>query len=180
MIHVFVCKQHCKQTPLIQLNVPKWLVNCWVSFPVASLILIWICLTLSVFLSTAVTFTDEEKEQMRKFTNRSYVLDKATKYNVWLNLVDIILAYVYDVRTTEGEHNVSATFVYFLCETPIFLWFGGKMHKIKGWTQVTGLEALWTVCRAQQLNHTITDYKQRDTACNKKIIFNSHNKARIQ
>lgn len=61
--------------------------------------------------SPDVTFTDEEKEQMRKFTNRSYVLDKAARYNVWLSLVDIILAYIYDVRTTEGEHNVSAAFV---------------------------------------------------------------------
>ncbi|XP_058258724.1 protein SHQ1 homolog isoform X1 [Hemibagrus wyckioides] len=57
---------------------------------------------------TTVTFTDEEKEQMRKFTNRSYVLDKATRYHAWLSLVDIILAYVYDVRTTEGEHNVES------------------------------------------------------------------------
>ncbi|XP_053493004.1 protein SHQ1 homolog isoform X1 [Ictalurus furcatus] len=57
---------------------------------------------------STVTFTDEEKEQMRKFTNRSYVLDKATRYHVWLSLVDIILAYIYDVRTTEGEHNVES------------------------------------------------------------------------
>ncbi|KAL6458503.1 hypothetical protein MHYP_G00337330 [Metynnis hypsauchen] len=55
-----------------------------------------------------VTFMDDEKEQMRKFTNRSYPLDKATRYQVWLSLVDIILAYVYDVRTTEGEHNVES------------------------------------------------------------------------
>lgn len=55
-----------------------------------------------------VTFTNEEKEQMRKFTNRSYVLDKATRCQVWLSLVDIILAYIYDVRTTEGEHNVES------------------------------------------------------------------------
>lgn len=56
----------------------------------------------------AVIFTDDEKEQMRKFTNRSYLLDKATRHQVWLGLVDIILAYVYDVRTTEGEHNVES------------------------------------------------------------------------
>ncbi|XP_022518458.2 protein SHQ1 homolog [Astyanax mexicanus] len=56
----------------------------------------------------AVIFTDDEKEQMRKFTNRSYLLDKATRHQVWLGLVDVILAYVYDVRTTEGEHNVES------------------------------------------------------------------------
>ncbi|XP_043098092.1 protein SHQ1 homolog [Puntigrus tetrazona] len=57
---------------------------------------------------TSITFTEEEKEQMRKFTNRSYLLDKKARFHTWLGLVDIILAYVYDVRTTEGEHNVES------------------------------------------------------------------------
>lgn len=57
---------------------------------------------------TSVTFTEEEKEQMRKFTNRSYLLDNKARFHVWLSLVDIILAYIYDVRTTEGEHNVES------------------------------------------------------------------------
>ncbi|XP_050969387.1 protein SHQ1 homolog [Labeo rohita] len=62
----------------------------------------------SAHSETSITFTDEEKEQMRKFTNRSYLLDKKARFHVWLGLVDIILAYVYDVRTTEGEHNVES------------------------------------------------------------------------
>ncbi|XP_058635358.1 protein SHQ1 homolog isoform X2 [Onychostoma macrolepis] len=57
---------------------------------------------------TSITFTEEEKEQMRKFTNHSYLLDKKARFHAWLGLVDIILAYVYDVRTTEGEHNVES------------------------------------------------------------------------
>ncbi|XP_026855476.2 protein SHQ1 homolog isoform X2 [Electrophorus electricus] len=55
-----------------------------------------------------VTFTDEEKEQMRKFPNRSHLLDPATRRTIWLGLLDIVLAYVYDVRTTNGEHNVES------------------------------------------------------------------------
>ncbi|KAK7916359.1 hypothetical protein WMY93_012120 [Mugilogobius chulae] len=55
-----------------------------------------------------VLFTDEEKEQMRRFTNRSYLLDKTTRGQVWLSLVDILLAYCYEVRSTEGEHNVES------------------------------------------------------------------------
>uniref|UniRef100_A0A3P8QX23 Protein SHQ1 homolog n=2 Tax=Astatotilapia calliptera TaxID=8154 RepID=A0A3P8QX23_ASTCA len=55
---------------------------------------------------SAVPFTDDEKEQLRKFTNRSYLLDKASRYQAWLSLVDILLAYTYEVRSTEGEHNV--------------------------------------------------------------------------
>ncbi|KAL1272504.1 hypothetical protein QQF64_028366 [Cirrhinus molitorella] len=62
----------------------------------------------SMHSDTSITFTDEEKEQMRKFANRSYLLGKKARFHVWLGLVDIILAYVYDVRTTDGEHNVES------------------------------------------------------------------------
>lgn len=55
----------------------------------------------------AVAFTDEEKEQLRKFNNRSYLLDKAARNQAWLSLLDILLAYCYEVRSTEGEHTVS-------------------------------------------------------------------------
>uniref|UniRef100_G3PDD7 Protein SHQ1 homolog n=2 Tax=Gasterosteus aculeatus aculeatus TaxID=481459 RepID=G3PDD7_GASAC len=56
----------------------------------------------------AVSFTDDEKEQLRKFTNRSYLLDKASRHQAWLSLVDILLAYCYEARSTEGEHNVES------------------------------------------------------------------------
>uniref|UniRef100_A0A4W5NIP6 Protein SHQ1 homolog n=1 Tax=Hucho hucho TaxID=62062 RepID=A0A4W5NIP6_9TELE len=56
----------------------------------------------------AVSFTDDEKEQLRKFTNHSYILDKKSRFQVWLSLVDIILAYCYELRTTVGEHNVES------------------------------------------------------------------------
>lgn len=56
----------------------------------------------------AVSFTDDDKEQLRKFTNRSFVLGRRARQQVWLSLVDILLAYCYDVRTTEGEHSVES------------------------------------------------------------------------
>ncbi|CAJ1051266.1 protein SHQ1 homolog [Xyrichtys novacula] len=56
----------------------------------------------------SISFTENEKEQLRKFNNRSYLLDKAASCQVWLSLVDILLAYSYDVRSTEGEHNVES------------------------------------------------------------------------
>ncbi|XP_072308002.1 protein SHQ1 homolog [Eucyclogobius newberryi] len=55
-----------------------------------------------------VLFTDDEKEQLRRFTNRSYLLDKTIRRQVWLSLVDILLAYCYEVRSTDGEHNVES------------------------------------------------------------------------
>ncbi|KAM4612999.1 protein SHQ1 homolog [Polymixia lowei] len=53
-------------------------------------------------------FTATEKEQLRRFNNRSYLLDKSTRRQVWLSLVDVLLAYAYEVRFTEGEHNVES------------------------------------------------------------------------
>ncbi|MGH0152729.1 UNVERIFIED_CONTAM: hypothetical protein FKN15_023213 [Acipenser sinensis] len=55
-----------------------------------------------------VTFSEEEKEQLRKFTNKSYLLDKKGSQQVWISLVDIILAYAYEIRATEGETNVES------------------------------------------------------------------------
>lgn len=58
--------------------------------------------------STAVEFTDSDKEQMRRFSNRSFLLDKQARRATWLGLVDILLAYSYEIRVTEGEHNVES------------------------------------------------------------------------
>ncbi|XP_019741360.1 protein SHQ1 homolog, partial [Hippocampus comes] len=55
-----------------------------------------------------IQFSSEEKEQLRKFNNQSYLLDKTLRHQVWLSLVDIILAYCYEVRSTQGEHNVES------------------------------------------------------------------------
>ncbi|XP_078270008.1 protein SHQ1 homolog [Rhinoraja longicauda] len=56
-----------------------------------------------------VTFSGDEKEQLRKFTNRSYLLDKGSCQMVYTSLVDILLAYAYEVRTTEGETNTESS-----------------------------------------------------------------------
>lgn len=58
-------------------------------------------------VAAAVAFTGEEKEQLRRFHNRSYLLDSAARHQAWLSLLDILLAYCYEVRSTEGEHTVS-------------------------------------------------------------------------
>lgn len=55
-----------------------------------------------------VVFTEEQKEQMRRFSNRSFLLEKPARGQAWLGLVDLVLAYAYEVRTTEGEFNVES------------------------------------------------------------------------
>ncbi|MEE6502476.1 hypothetical protein FKM82_004531 [Ascaphus truei] len=55
-----------------------------------------------------VPFTAEEKEQMRKFTNKSHLLDKKSRHLAYLGLIDILLAYCYEICVTEGEKNVES------------------------------------------------------------------------
>uniref|UniRef100_A0A8C5R386 Protein SHQ1 homolog n=1 Tax=Leptobrachium leishanense TaxID=445787 RepID=A0A8C5R386_9ANUR len=52
-----------------------------------------------------VAFTESEKDQLRQFTNKSYLLDKKAERVAFLGLIDVLLAYCYEVRATEGERN---------------------------------------------------------------------------
>ncbi|XP_065543532.1 protein SHQ1 homolog isoform X2 [Lathamus discolor] len=58
---------------------------------------------------TVVVFSEEEREQLRKFTNKSYLLDKRSRHHVYLGLIDILLAYCYEVRVNEGDKNVESS-----------------------------------------------------------------------
>uniref|UniRef100_A0A2K5QRF7 Protein SHQ1 homolog n=1 Tax=Cebus imitator TaxID=2715852 RepID=A0A2K5QRF7_CEBIM len=55
-----------------------------------------------------VSFSEEEKYQLRKFVNKSYLLDKRACRQVYYSLIDILLAYCYETRVTEGEKNVES------------------------------------------------------------------------
>ncbi|XP_014802098.1 PREDICTED: protein SHQ1 homolog [Calidris pugnax] len=57
---------------------------------------------------TFVVFSEEEKEQLRKFTNKSYLLDKRSRHHVYLGLIDILLAYCYEICVNEGDKNVES------------------------------------------------------------------------
>ncbi|XP_065605960.1 protein SHQ1 homolog [Cyrtonyx montezumae] len=58
---------------------------------------------------TCVIFSEEEREQLRKFTNKSYLLDKRSRHHVYLGLIDILLAYCYEVCVNEGDKNVESS-----------------------------------------------------------------------
>lgn len=55
-----------------------------------------------------VTFSEDEKYQLRKFANKSYLLDKKAICQVYYGLLDILLAYCYETRVTEGEKTVES------------------------------------------------------------------------
>ncbi|NWZ92481.1 SHQ1 protein, partial [Nesospiza acunhae] len=56
-----------------------------------------------------VVFSEAEREQMRKFTNKSYLLDKRSRRHAYLGLIDILLAYCYEIRVNEGDKNVESS-----------------------------------------------------------------------
>ncbi|XP_071960099.1 protein SHQ1 homolog isoform X2 [Antedon mediterranea] len=55
-----------------------------------------------------VIFSDDEKEQMRKLPRREILHDKESDSVALLSLVDILFAYAYNYRTTEGDNNVES------------------------------------------------------------------------
>ncbi|XP_008586745.1 PREDICTED: protein SHQ1 homolog [Galeopterus variegatus] len=55
-----------------------------------------------------VSFSEEEKYQLRKFVSKSYLLDKRAHRQVYYSLIDILLAYCYETRVSEGEKNVES------------------------------------------------------------------------
>ncbi|KAL5460557.1 hypothetical protein EMCRGX_G034009, partial [Ephydatia muelleri] len=60
------------------------------------------------------------------------LLDKATRYSLYLGLVDIMFAFAYDYRTTEGEPNVESAWT--ICKISSTLsWlevFRGSVHEV--------------------------------------------------
>ncbi|XP_005885132.1 PREDICTED: protein SHQ1 homolog isoform X1 [Myotis brandtii] len=81
------------QILLLQLNTGR---NAW--------LLSWPNLILIIILS----FSEEEKCQLRKFVHKSYLLDKRAQRQVYYSLIDILLAYCYETRVNEGERNVES------------------------------------------------------------------------
>ncbi|XP_055993127.1 protein SHQ1 homolog [Sorex fumeus] len=55
-----------------------------------------------------VSFSEDEKYQLRKFVNKSYLLDKKAICQVYYGLLDILLAYCYETQVTEGEKTVES------------------------------------------------------------------------
>ncbi|KAJ3044288.1 Hsp90 cochaperone shq1 [Rhizophlyctis rosea] len=51
-------------------------------------------------------FTPQEQEQMRSLRNKQYLLDD--ERSIYLGLVDLLFAYCYNHRTTEGENTVES------------------------------------------------------------------------
>uniref|UniRef100_A0A224Z766 Protein SHQ1 homolog n=1 Tax=Rhipicephalus zambeziensis TaxID=60191 RepID=A0A224Z766_9ACAR len=53
-------------------------------------------------------FTEEEKSKMRNLPRKEYLLDRQLVVSLELGLVDILFAYAYNKRVTEGEDTVES------------------------------------------------------------------------
>lgn len=53
-------------------------------------------------------FTEEEKNKMRNLPRKEYLLDRQLVVSLELGLVDILFAYAYNKRVTEGEDTVES------------------------------------------------------------------------
>lgn len=113
-------------------------------------------------------FTDEDKEIMRNLPKKEYLIDN--RLSVYLGLVDIIFAYCYDIRSTEGEHNVEST------------WTISKLSSTLSWMDsFTSIEDTVTasyrrcLCYPLYRNWQFTVQVHRDTAhifnCGKERIL---------
>ncbi|EDV25406.1 uncharacterized protein TRIADDRAFT_2681, partial [Trichoplax adhaerens] len=56
----------------------------------------------------ACDIIDSTYDQLRELPNKEYLLDKLEDYQLLLGLIDIIFAYAYNYRTTEGENTVES------------------------------------------------------------------------
>ncbi|XP_006819470.1 protein SHQ1 homolog [Saccoglossus kowalevskii] len=70
-----------------------------------------------------VPFSEEEKEQMIKLPKKEYLsMDQETHSIVYFGLVDIIFAYIYNHRSTEGDNTVESAWT--ICKLSSTLsWF---------------------------------------------------------
>ncbi|CAH1264902.1 SHQ1 [Branchiostoma lanceolatum] len=64
-------------------------------------------------------FSEEEKEQLLRLPKREYLLDGKTLPVVCFGLVDILFAYCYNNRTTEGKDNVESAWT--VCKLSVTL-----------------------------------------------------------
>lgn len=53
-------------------------------------------------------FTNEEKEILRQLPNKEYLMSNEDNRIAMLNLLDILLSFTYDLKTTFGSHTVES------------------------------------------------------------------------
>lgn len=71
-----------------------------------------------------VKLTKQEQESLRKLGNKEFLLSKEDITSAWLSLVDIVYAFCYNHRTTQGDNTVESA------------WTVNKLSATLSWLQV--------------------------------------------
>lgn len=80
-------------------------------------------------------FTEEEQEKMIKLPKKKYLIEESVLPSVYLGLIDLLFAYAYNHRITEGENNVESS------------WNICKISSTLSWLEVfTNLEEVVVTC----------------------------------
>ncbi|XP_012561204.2 protein SHQ1 homolog isoform X1 [Hydra vulgaris] len=69
-------------------------------------------------------FTEDEKYQLMQLAQNDHILSKEDETMCFLSLVDILLSYCYDIRTTEAEHTTCSA------------WTISKLSSTLSWLEV--------------------------------------------
>ncbi|RWS21882.1 protein SHQ1-like isoform X2 [Leptotrombidium deliense] len=59
-------------------------------------------------LDCSTEFTDDEKFKLKNLPWKQYLIDKNMKYHLVMGMVDILYAFAYETRVTEGEYSVES------------------------------------------------------------------------
>nr|XP_044610554.1 protein SHQ1 homolog [Equus asinus] len=71
-----------------------------------------------------VSFSEEEKYQLRKFVNKSYLLDKRAHRQVYYSLIDILLAYCFDIALHFSPKQIKVESAWNIRKlSPTLCWF---------------------------------------------------------
>ncbi|XP_045164880.2 protein SHQ1 homolog [Mercenaria mercenaria] len=106
-----------------------------------------------------VELTADEKEIMRKLPRKEYILDSAEETMVYLGLVDILYAYCYNHRTTEGENN---------CESG---WTICKISSTLSWLEVfSSLEEVLRSCYRRCLCYPLYRHWKLNQAIQQDVV----------
>lgn len=65
-------------------------------------------ITLNLNVEGKSIFSDEEKEILRNLPNKEFLMSKEENRISMLNLLDILLSFTYDLKTTFGQHTVES------------------------------------------------------------------------
>ena len=107
-----------------------------------------------------IHFTEDERFRLKNLPRKDYLLDKEEKRRVLYGLIDILFAFSYDARTTEGDHTSESNWT--ICKVSGTLSWLERFDSLKD-TMIT--------CVRRSLSYPL----HRDWRLSMKVLQDVHN-----